>query len=81
VTTWLGTGKRLTFFTVYLVQLYLFLIGEQGLGDFFRYRPFSLASHWQEDCANFTQMPEETTNTAPATLIAIQAASQSFFYQ
>jgi hypothetical protein len=37
------------------------------------------ASHWLEDCANFMPTPEETTNTAPTILSAIQAASQSTF--
>jgi hypothetical protein len=36
------------------------------------------ASHWLENCANFTPSPE-TTNTVPTTLSAIQATSQSTF--
>jgi hypothetical protein len=43
--------------SVYLIQVSLLLIGQQILVDFFRYRPF--ASHWLEDCANFTPTPEE----------------------
>jgi hypothetical protein len=33
----------------------LLLIGQQGLGHFFRYRPLL----WLEDCVNFTPTPEE----------------------
>jgi hypothetical protein len=42
-------------------------------------RVSALASHWLEDCTNFTPTPEGTTNTAPTTISAIQAASQSIF--
>jgi hypothetical protein len=52
---------------VYLVQVSLLLIGQQGLGNFVS----ALASHWLEDCANSTAMQI----TAPTTLSAIQAAS------
>jgi hypothetical protein len=48
-----------------------------GFGTFLQVS--AIASHWLEDCANFTPMPEETTNTAPTTISAIQAASQSTF--
>jgi hypothetical protein len=40
---------------VYLVQVSLLLIDQQGLRDFFRFRPY-----WLEDCANFTPTPEES---------------------
>jgi hypothetical protein len=40
----------------------------------------ALASHWLEDCATLMPMPEETTNAAPTTLSAIQAASQFTFF-
>jgi hypothetical protein len=40
-----------------LIQISLLLIGQQGLVDFFSYRPFP--SHWLEDCANFMPMLEE----------------------
>jgi hypothetical protein len=36
----------------------LLLIGQQGLGHFFL-QVSALASHWLEDCANFTPTPEE----------------------
>jgi hypothetical protein len=41
----------------------------------------ALASHWLEDCANFTPTAEENDQhiTATNTLSAIQAASQSTF--
>jgi hypothetical protein len=39
----------------------------------------ALASHWLEDCANCTPTPEKMSNTAPTTLSAVQAASQSTF--
>jgi hypothetical protein len=55
---------------VYLVKVSLLLIGQQvwdiSSGS-------ALASHWLEDCENFTPMP------APTTLSAMQAASQSTF--
>jgi hypothetical protein len=54
---------------VYLVQVSLLLIGQQGLGHFFRYQPL-LPIGWR------TPTPEETP---PTTLSAIQAASQSTF--
>jgi hypothetical protein len=38
-----------------------------------------LSSHWPADCANFTPTPVENKNTAPTTVGAIQAASQSTF--
>jgi hypothetical protein len=41
---------------VYLIQVSLFLTGQQGLGHFCRYR---LASHWLDDCANLTPTLEE----------------------
>jgi hypothetical protein len=58
---------------VYLVQVSLLLIGQQGLGHFYLFffwwqdaAPFGtflrvsdLASHWLEDCANCTPTPEE----------------------
>ncbi len=40
---------------VLLVLVSLLLIGQQGLGHFFRYRPLL----WLVDCANFTPTPEE----------------------
>jgi hypothetical protein len=40
---------------VLLVLVSLLLIGQQGLGHLFRYRPLL----WMEDCANFTPTPEE----------------------
>jgi hypothetical protein len=43
---------------VYIVPVSLFLIGQQGLGHFFSYVS-TLASHWLEDCANFTPTLED----------------------
>jgi hypothetical protein len=37
----------------------------------------AIAFHWLEDCANFMPTPEDTTNTSPTTLKAIQAVSQT----
>jgi hypothetical protein len=42
---------------VYLIQISLLLIGQQGFVDFLQVS--ALASHWLEDCANFTPTPEE----------------------
>ncbi len=39
---------------MYLEQVSLHLIGQQGLGHFFRF-----ASYWLGDCANFTPKPED----------------------
>ncbi len=62
---------------VYLVQVSLLLIGSAGFGTFLQVSV--LASNWLEYCANFTPTPEEneTTNTAPTALSAIQETSQS----
>ncbi len=50
---------------LYLFQVSLLLIGQQGLEQFFKY------------CANFMPTPRrKTTNAAPTTLGAIQAACQ-----
>jgi hypothetical protein len=62
---------------VYLVQVSLLLIGQQGLGDFFRYRP--LLSIGYRIVQILRQRRRKTTNTAPTTLSAIQASSQSNF--
>jgi hypothetical protein len=60
---------------VYLTQVSLLLIGQQGLVDFFRYRPL-LPIGW-----GIVQILRtaggKTTNTAPTTLSAMQASSQS----
>jgi hypothetical protein len=39
----------------------------------------ALAFHWLADCANFTPSQRKTKNTAPATVSAIKAASQTTF--
>jgi hypothetical protein len=62
---------------MYLVQVSLFRIGHQGLGYFFRYRPL-LPIGWRI-VQILRQRQRKTTNTAPTTLGAIQAASQSSF--
>jgi hypothetical protein len=48
-----------------------------GIGTFLQVP--ALASHWLEDCENFTPRRRITTNTAPTTLSAIQASSQTTF--
>jgi hypothetical protein len=58
-------------------QVSLLLIGQQDLIDFFRYRPL-LPIGWRIVQIS-RQRRRKTTNTAPTTLGAIQAASQSIF--
>jgi hypothetical protein len=60
---------------VYFVQVSLFLIGQQVMGN----ASAALALHSLEFCANFTSTHEERNYAAPTTLIAAQAASQSTF--
>jgi hypothetical protein len=60
---------------MYLVQVSLLLIGQQGLVDFFRYWPV-LPIGWRIEQI-IRQRLRKTTSTAPTTLTAIQAASQS----
>ncbi len=55
----------------------LLLIGQQGMGYFFRYWPL-LPIGWG-NVEILRQRRRITTNTAPTTLSAIQAASQSTF--
>jgi hypothetical protein len=62
---------------MYLVKVSLLLIGQQGLVDFFRYRPL-LPIGWRI-VQILRQHGRKTTNIAPTTLSAIQAASQSTF--
>jgi hypothetical protein len=62
---------------VYLIQVSLLLIGQQGLGHYFRCRP--CFPHRLNDCANLCQRRRKTTNKAPTTLSAIQASSQSTY--
>jgi len=61
--------------SVHLTQLSLLPIGQQHLVDFFRYRPL-LPIGWR-----IVQVlrQRQGPNTAPTTLSAIQAASQSAF--
>jgi hypothetical protein len=63
---------------VYLVQVSLLLIGQQGLGHFFRYRPL-LPIGWKI-VQILRQSKRKTINIAPTTLNAIQASSQSTFF-
>jgi hypothetical protein len=58
---------------MFLFQVSLLLFGQEGLGHFFRYRPLL------HIVQSLRQRRWKTTNTAPTTLIAIQAASQSTF--
>jgi hypothetical protein len=62
---------------VYLIQVSLILIGQQGLVDLFTYRP-SPSIGWRI-VQMLRQRQRKTTNTAPTTLSAIQAASQFYF--
>jgi hypothetical protein len=62
---------------VYLKQVSLYLIGQQQLVDFFRNQPL-LPISWRI-VQILRQRRGTTTNTAPTTLGAIQAASQSTF--
>jgi hypothetical protein len=65
--------------SVFFTQVSLLFIGQQDLEDFFN---FSALSFHSSDSANFTPTRGGgTTNTAPTILRAIQAASQSAFYQ
>jgi hypothetical protein len=59
---------------MYLVQVSLLLIGQQGLVDFFRYWPV-LPIGWRI-VQIIRQRLRKTASTAPTTLSAIQAASQ-----
>jgi hypothetical protein len=61
----------------YLVIFTLLLIGQQGLGNFFRHRP--LASYWLEDFAGGTPMAIKTFKRTPLILREAPAASQSTF--
>jgi hypothetical protein len=54
----------------YLVQVSLLLIGQQGLGHFFRI--LTLASLWLEDCANFTPTPEENYQYSAKYVLLVQ---------
>jgi hypothetical protein len=63
---------------VYLNQVSLILIVQQGLVDFFKYLPL-LPIGWRI-VQILCQCRRKTTNTAPTTLSAIQAASQSTHY-
>jgi hypothetical protein len=61
----------------YIVQVSLLLFGQQGLEHFFNYRPL-LPFGWRI-LKILRQRHRKTTKTAPTTLSAIQAASQSTF--
>jgi hypothetical protein len=62
---------------VYLVQVSLLLIGQQGLGHSFRYLPLLLIG-WRT--VQFVrQRQRKRTNTEPTALNAIQVASQITF--
>jgi hypothetical protein len=58
---------------VYVVQVSLFLIGQQG------WDISALASHWLEDCANCMPTPEKNDKYSATTVSAVRAASQSTF--
>ncbi len=62
---------------MYLVQISLILIGQQGLGHVFTCRPL-LTIGWRI-VQILRKRRRKTTNAAPATFSAIQAASQSWF--
>jgi hypothetical protein len=58
---------------VYLVQVSLLLIGQQGFERFFKYRPFPCLS------LEMLHRRRKMTNTVLTTFNALQAASQSTF--
>jgi hypothetical protein len=60
---------------MYLVQVSLILIDQQGLGHFFRYHRPLLPTSWRI----LRERRRKKTNIVPTTLSAIQAASQSTF--
>jgi hypothetical protein len=62
---------------VFLVEVSLLLIGQQGLGHFFRHRSL-LPIGWRI-VQILRQRWMKMTNAAPTNLSAIQAASQSTF--
>jgi hypothetical protein len=62
---------------MYLTQVSLLLIGQQDLVDFFRYWP--LLPIGRRIVQVLRQRRRKTTNTAPITFSAMQAASQSIF--
>ncbi len=62
---------------VYLVQVSLFLIGQRGLGHFFRYQPL-FPIGWRI-VQILSKHRRKTNNTTPTTLSEVQAASQSIF--
>jgi hypothetical protein len=62
---------------LFLVQVSLLLIGQEGLGHFFRHRSL-LPIDWRI-VQIFRQRWMKMTNAAPINLSAIQAASQSTF--
>ncbi len=62
---------------VYLAHVTLLLMGQQGMGYFFRYRPL-LPIGWSI-VQILRQRWRKTTNIAPTPLSTIQAASQSTF--
>jgi hypothetical protein len=63
---------------VYLVQVSLLLIGLHGLGHFFKYRP--LLPIGRRIVQILRQRRRKTTNTAPNTHSAIQAAPIHFYH-
>jgi hypothetical protein len=63
---------------VFLVQVSLLLIDQQGLGHFFRYQPLvPICCRTVQIVQIVCQHWRKVTNTAPATLRAIQEASLS----
>jgi hypothetical protein len=63
------------FVGVYLVQVSLLLIGQQGLGDLFRYRPL-LPIDWRITQI-LRQRRRNTTNTAPITVLLVRYKQQA----
>jgi hypothetical protein len=62
---------------VYLIQVSLLLIGQQGMVHFFRYRPL-LPIGWMI-VQILRQRRRKTTNTAPTSFSAIQAPRKFSF--
>ncbi len=63
---------------MFLVQVSLLLIGQQGLGHFFRWYQPLLPIDWRI-VQILRQQRRKTNNKAPTALSALQAVSQSTF--
>jgi hypothetical protein len=60
---------------VYLFQVSLLLIGQQGFGKFLQVS--GLASHWLDNCANFPPTLEEMNQYLQRQLLLVQYTQQA----